>query len=151
MTFLVHPLQGCLTLGAPLFGGGVVGSLLTIDNCGVWFHVFCVSVRVRRVICASRVLRNKAPSSASATEADSSFRIAHAIVMLPLNPTRGPFIGTLSRKNYKPARLLHLAVVRYDASECTMIMYSGLSGVRSNDVEIIYICCHIVCILCTDY
>ena len=151
MTLLVHPLQGCLTPRAPLLGGVVVDSLLTIDKNEVWFPVFCVSMRVRRVICASRVLRNKAPSSVSAAEAASSFRIAHAIVMLPLNPTRGLFRGTLPRKNYPLTRLLNLLAVRYDASACTMIMYSGLSGVRSNDVEIIYICCHIVCILCTDY
>ena len=82
------------------------------------------SCNVNRSIFASRALRKSAPSSASAADAATSFRMAHVMCMLPLRRMGLFASGRLPRKKYPPARLRALPADRYEASECTLSIIS---------------------------
>ena len=61
--------------------------------------------RASRTILASFVLRNNAPSSASAAEDATSLIMAHVTAMLPLCHIGPPSRGILPMKKYPQARL----------------------------------------------
>ena len=76
---------------------------------------------------ASWALRNRAPSSASAADAATSFSIEHVVKIFPFNLIGSPSFGKLHKKKYPPALLRALAAVKYDASEC---MFKIMSEAR---------------------
>ena len=76
-----------------------------------------ISAKVSRIMRTSCALRKRAPSSASAADAATNFKIAHVTATLPLSLIGFPFVSMLPRKKYLPARGLPRVAVRYDASE----------------------------------
>ena len=82
------------------------------------------SVRMSCMIFASCAFRNRAPNSASAADAATSFRMVHVMWMAPFRRIGSPLRGRLPRKKYPPARLHTLGAERYEASECTFRIMS---------------------------
>jgi len=80
------------------------------------------SWRVNRSILASRALRKSAPSSASAADAATSFRMTQFMCMLPLRLMGLFSFGRLPRKKYPPVQLRALPF--YNASECMLSIIS---------------------------
>ena len=78
----------------------VLSIWIGIRGCG-WPN----SVSIRRTTLASWALRNRAPSSALAAEAATSFRIEQVIMMLPLSLIGSPSVCKLQRKKNPPAQL----------------------------------------------
>lgn len=82
------------------------------------------SLRVSLIILASLALRNRAPSSASAADDATNFRMVHKMAMAPLSLMGSPSRGMLPRKKYPDALLFESFALRYDASECTLSIMS---------------------------
>ena len=94
---------------------GVTPPVPTVGGCG------CPSsCSISLITFASWAFKNSAPSSASAADAATSFSIKQVIIILPFKTMGSPSFGKLPRKKYPPARLLALAAVKYDASECML-------------------------------
>jgi hypothetical protein len=70
------------------------------------------------MIFACAVFKNNAPSSASAAEAATSWRITHRSWIGPFNLIGSFGWGTDPRKNLPDALLLARLSDKYDASEC---------------------------------
>ena len=71
------------------------------------------------MIFACFALRNSAPSSASAAEAATNFKMVHSTCIAPLILMGFPSRGREPRKNIPAALLFASAALRYDASEWT--------------------------------
>ena len=69
------------------------------------------------MILESWVLIKSAPNSDSEADAATSFSMVHVMATLPLSLIFSPLRGTLPRKKYPPALLLHRDAVGYDESE----------------------------------
>ena len=93
-------------------------TVVALSQCIGVFGCGCpISSRVSRKIIPSWQARKRAPSSASAAEATTNFRILHREKNAPFN-----FIGLLSMgrepmKKCPLARLRALGSLKYDASE----------------------------------
>ncbi len=90
------------------------------------------SLRVSQKIIPSLHLRNRAPSSASATDATTKRRMVHSVKNAPFNLMGSPSVGAHPIKKWPHARLCAFASERYDASEC---MFKIMSDARNHMVS----------------
>ena len=75
------------------------------------------SSRISLIILPSLQFKNNAPSSASAAEDASNFRIVQRVKSASLRRIGSPSFGSYPRKKWPHARLRALVSDRYDASE----------------------------------
>jgi hypothetical protein len=83
------------------------------------------SSRVSQKIIPSLQMRDRAPSSASATDATTKRSMVHSVKNCPFNLMGSPSFGSLPKKKWPHARLWAFVSERYDASEC---MFNTMSG-----------------------
>ena len=85
----------------------VLSTWMGVGGCG------CPSLcKIWRITLASWAFRNSAPSSASAADAATTFKMVQVIMILPLRKIGRPCFGKLSRGKYLPTLLLDRAAAR---------------------------------------
>jgi hypothetical protein len=76
------------------------------------------SSKVSQKIIPSLQLRNRAPSSALATDATTKRSMVHSVKNCPFSLMGSPSFGSHPKKKWPHARLWAFVSERYDASEC---------------------------------